>query len=265
MLGVFDSGLGGLSAVKELAKCLPNEDVVYFGDTGRVPYGTRSKNTIIKYALQDARFLMQYRPKAILVACGTVSSVALNALREQFGGPVIGVVEPAVQAALAVTRKKRVAVLGTPATIRSGSYADLLTATDEQVQVKGIPCPLFVPLVENGHIDPLDPIVRAAVAHYLQEAIDFGADTIILGCTHYPLLSAAIGTYVGDKVRLIDAAAETARCLRTMLQEQQMLSETGGEHRFFVSDAPENFADTAKIFLGRDIEKAVEEIDIEKY
>lgn len=265
MLGVFDSGLGGLSAVKEIAKCLPLEDVVYFGDTGRVPYGTRSKNTIIKYALQDARFLMKYQPKAILVACGTVSSVAMPALAEQFEGTVIGVVEPAVKAALAATKKHRIAVLGTPATIRSGSYTGLLTAADERVRVKGIPCPLFVPLVENGHIDPLDPIVRATVAHYLQEAIDFGADTIILGCTHYPLLREAIGTYVGDKVCLIDAAAEAARCLKEVLLENDLLQTDGGKQQFFVSDAPENFADTAKIFLGRDIEEAVEEIDIEKY
>ncbi len=264
MLGVFDSGLGGLSAVKEIAKCLPKEDVVYFGDTGRVPYGTRSKNTIIKYALQDARFLMQYQPKAILVACGTVSSVAMQQLKEQFAGPVIGVVEPAVQAALAATENGKIAVLGTPATIRSGSYAQLLT-TQQGIAVKGIPCPLFVPLVENGHIDPEDPVVRATVAHYLKEALDFGADTIILGCTHYPLLRGAIRAYVGEGVSLIDAAAEAAKCLKQLLTEQELLSESGGAQRFFVSDAPENFADTAKVFLGRDIEKAVEEIDIEKY
>lgn len=265
MLGVFDSGLGGLSAVKEIEKCLPLEDVVYFGDTGRVPYGTRSKNTIIKYALQDARFLMQYRPKAILVACGTVSSVAMQALRDQFGGPVIGVVEPAVKAALSASENGRIAVLGTPATIRSGSYAGLLKAADETVCVKGIPCPLFVPLVENGHIDPADPIVCATVVHYLKEAIDFGADTIILGCTHYPLLHRAIRAYVGEQVHLIDAAAEAAGCLKEMLAEQGLLAQGGGEQHFYVSDAPDNFADTAKIFLGRDIEKAVDEIDIEKY
>ena len=265
MLGVFDSGLGGLSAVKEIAKRLPAEDVVYFGDTGRVPYGTRSKNTIIKYALQDARFLMRYQPKAILVACGTVSSVAMDALRAQFDGPVIGVVEPAVQAALSVSRNRKIAVLGTPATVRSGSYAGLLTAADASVQVKAIPCPLFVPLVENGHIDPDDAIVRATVAHYLSEAIEFGADTIILGCTHYPLLRQAIAAYVGQGVHLIDAAAEAAKCLQALLAQRSLLSAGGGEQRFYVSDAPENFADTAKVFLGRDIEEAVEEIDIEKY
>ena len=265
MLGVFDSGLGGLSAVKELARCLPTEDVVYFGDTGRVPYGTRSKNTIIKYALQDARFLMTHQPKAILVACGTVSSVALEALQAQFDGPVVGVVEPAVRAALAATGNKRVAVLGTPATIRSGSYVKLLCQGDADISVKGIPCPLFVPLVENGHIDPADPIVQAAVAHYLKDAMDFGADTIILGCTHYPLLRAAIRACVGEGVHLIDAAAEAARRLKDVLAQQQLLSARGGEQSFFVSDAPENFADTAKVFLGHDIEKAVEQVDIEKY
>lgn len=265
MLGVFDSGLGGLSSVKEIEKCLPLEDVVYFGDTGRVPYGTRSKNTIIKYALQDARFLMKFDPKAILVACGTVSSVAMKELEQQLKVPVIGVVEPAVEAALRATRKKKIAVLGTPATIHSGSYTGKLTLADPSVQVIGIPCPLFVPLVENGHIDPLDPIVRATVAHYLQDAIDFGADTIILGCTHYPLLRGAIAAYVGEKVHLVDAAAEAADCLKGLLQQKELLSAEGGKQRFYVSDSPEGFADTARVFLGKEIKEAVEQIDIEAY
>ncbi len=265
MLGVFDSGLGGLSSVKEIEKCLPLEDVVYFGDTGRVPYGTRSKKTIVKYALQDARFLMQFKPKAILVACGTVSSVAMQQLQQQLDVPVIGVVEPAVDAALAATENKKIAVLGTPATIHSGSYTGKLTAADAEIQVKGIPCPLFVPLVENGHIDPADPVVRATVAHYLQHAIEFGADTIILGCTHYPLLADAIAAYVGDQVHLVDAAAEAADRLKAVLEQQGLLSVQGGRQRFFVSDSPEGFADTAKVFLGKDIKEAVEQIDIEAY
>lgn len=265
MLGVFDSGLGGLSSVKELAKCLPHEDVVYFGDTGRVPYGTRSKNTIIKYALQDARFLMQFEPKAILVACGTVTSVAMDALQEALPVPVIGVVDAAVDAALKATKNHKIAVLGTPATIHSGSYEKKLKSKSPDTEVLAIPCPLFVPLVENGHIDATDPIVGATVAHYLESALQFGADTIILGCTHYPLLGRAIGTYVGEDVRLINAAAEAAQALKAILSEKNMLATEGGAQRFFVSDYPEGFADTARIFLKKDIKEAVEQIDIGAY
>ncbi|MBR5782929.1 MAG: glutamate racemase [Clostridia bacterium] len=263
MLGVFDSGLGGLSSVKELARCLPKEDVVYFGDTGRVPYGTRSKETIIKYALQDARFLMQFDPKAILVACGTVSSVAMEALQNTLSVPVIGVVDAAVGAALSASKNQKIAVLGTPATIRSGSYRERLLG--QGVQVLSIPCPLFVPLVENGHIREDDPIVKETVAHYLHQALSFGADTIILGCTHYPLLKRAIGTFVGEDVKLINAAAEAAHCLADRLEKDGLLAADGGEQRFFVSDSPEGFADTARIFLKKDIKEAVERIDIEAY
>lgn len=263
MLGVFDSGLGGLSSIKELSKCLPQEDVVYFGDTGRVPYGTRSREIITKYALQDARFLMQFAPRAILVACGTVSSVALEALRESVSVPVIGVVDAAVEATLKATKNNRIAVLGTPATIHSGSYVRKLKEKRKDVEVIAIPCPLFVPLVENGHIDAKDPIVQATVAHYLQAALDFGADTVILGCTHYPLLKRAIGTFIGEEVKLINVAAEAAQEVKNILEETP--AGESGKQRFFVSDSPEGFADTARIFLKKNIKEAVERIDIGIY
>ncbi len=265
MLGVFDSGLGGLSSVKELQKCLPYEDVVYFGDTGRVPYGTRSKSTILKYALQDTRFLMQFNPKAILVACGTVSSVALEQLQTTFDIPIVGVVDAAVSAALKHTKNKKIAVLGTPATIRSGSYEQKIKAQNSAVQTIGIACPLFVPLVENGHIAAEDEIVKATVATYLAKAVEFGADTIILGCTHYPLLKQAIGEYVGENVKLINAAAEAAEAIKEMYENENMSAQQDGQHRFFVSDSPDGFADTARIFLKKDIKEAVEQIDIEAY
>ena len=263
MLGVFDSGLGGLSSIKELSRCLPREDVVYFGDTGRVPYGTRSREIITKYALQDARFLMGFAPRAILVACGTVSSVAMDALRQSVSVPVIGVVEAAVDAALSATKNGKIAVLGTPATVHSGSYVKKLQAKRADVQVIAIPCPLFVPLVENGHIDASNPIVKATVAHYLQAALDFGADTVILGCTHYPLLKRAIGTFIGEEVKLINAAAEAALALKDILEDTP--AGESGNQRFFVSDSPEGFADTARIFLKKDIKEAVERIDIGTY
>lgn len=263
MLAVFDSGLGGLSSVKELSACLPNEDIVYFGDTSRVPYGTRSRDTIIKYAKQDVRFLMQFAPKAILVACGTITSVALPLLKKELNIPIVGVVEAAVKAALKATRNHKIAVLGTPATIRSRSYETGLT--EGGAAVTAIACPLFVPLVENGHISPDDAIVKATVAHYLQKAIDAGCDTIVLGCTHYPLLAEAIGAFVGNDVTLINAAAEAADALKTLLTEQNLLAQSGGKQKFFVSDSTENFAETARIFLQKDIKEAVEQIDIEAY
>lgn len=261
MLGVFDSGLGGLSAVKELTDCLPNEDIVYFGDTGRVPYGTRSKNTILKYAAQDIHFLMQFNPKAILVACGTVTSVALPFLKEQSPVPVVGVVDAAVRSALRQTKNGKIAVLGTPATIRSGSYQQGLKVGGAEVIATA--CPLFVPLVENGHLN--DDIVAATVRCYLKDAVAFGADTIVLGCTHYPLLGQAIASYVGEDVTLINAAAEGAGQLKQLLIKEQLLSADGGRQMFYVSDSTERFAETAKIFLQRDIEEAVKQIDIETY
>ena len=265
MLGVFDSGVGGLSSVKELAKCLPEEALVYFGDTGRVPYGTRSEETIIRYAMQDARFLMEFSPKAILVACGTVSSVALDALQNAFDVPIIGVVAPTAAAAAVATKNRKIAVLGTPATIRSGAYGKQLLQLDPGLEIFSMACPLFVPLVENGHIDPDDPITAAAVAHYLEPVAAFGADTIILGCTHYPLLKQIIGQYVGQQVRLIDAGRESALALKRILTDSGLRSDEGGGQRFFVSDAPADFADTARIFLQKDIREAVKRIDIEKY
>lgn len=265
MIGVFDSGLGGLSSVKELARCLPKEDIVYFGDTGRVPYGTRSKEIITKYALQDARFLMSFAPSAILVACGTVSSVALDALRQNVSVPIVGVVEPTVRAALKATKNKKIAVLGTPATVHSDSYVKALTALDSAAETVSIACPLFVPLVENGHIEPDDPITRPVVEHYLKQAMQFEADTIILGCTHYPLLKQAIGDYVGRKVKLIDAGRESALALKTVLEQKDLLIGEGGTHRFFVSDSPDGFADVARIFLHQDIKEEVEQIDIGAY
>lgn len=265
MIGVFDSGLGGLSSVKELARCLPNEDIVYFGDTGRVPYGTRSKEIISKYALQDARFLMTFSPTAILVACGTVSSVALDDLRQSFDVPIIGVVEPTAESALKITRNKKIAVLGTPATVHSGSYVKALTGMDSAVETLAIACPLFVPLVENGHIEPDDPITRPVVEHYLKQAMEFEADTIILGCTHYPLLKRAIGEYVGDEVKLIDAGRESALALKAVLEQNNLLTGEGGANRFFVSDSPNGFADVARIFLHRDIQEEVKQIDIGAY
>ncbi len=263
-IAVFDSGVGGLTSLKVLEQLLPREDLIYFGDTSRVPYGTRSRETILQYAAQDVRFLRTFDPKAVLIACGTVSSVALDALRETFADlPIFGVVESAVEAALKQSKNKRILVLGTPATIASGSYTERLKAAGATVAATA--CPLFVPLVENGHILPDDPIASHVVEYYLQPMKEFGADTVILGCTHYPLLSDMIGRFMGEGVRLIDVGRESALACQKAVEQDSAPQGAKGSVRFFVSDTAKAFEKTARIFLGRDMKEEVEQIDIQSY
>ena len=187
-IGVFDSGLGGLTAVRELCRLLPGEDVVYFGDTGRVPYGSRSRETIIKYARQDVAFLRTFDLKAILIACGTVSTTALDVLSAENPIPVMGVVEPAARAAARLTRSGNIGLIGTQTSVRSGAYERAIQAENPAVRVIGQPCPLFVPLVENGRFRPGDIVIETVAAEYLAPLKAAGVDTLVLGCTHYPLL-----------------------------------------------------------------------------
>lgn len=265
-IGVFDSGLGGLTAVKELIKCLPNENIVYFGDTGRVPYGTRSKETIIKYAAQDARFLLNHNVKMIIAACGTVSSVA-SSLGEELPVKFSGVLEPTALACAKATKTGSVAVLGTSATINSHSYKKLLEQISPDIKVYEQDCPLFVPLVENGFTDKDDIIVKSVVERYVSQFKNTDVDTVILGCTHYPLLKAAIGEVVGENVKLIDSGRETALYTKKLLKENNLLSESKseGDREFYVSDTPHNFEAVAGRFLGRDMKRTATRIDIEKY
>jgi len=265
-IGVFDSGLGGLTAVKELIKCLPNENIVYFGDTGRVPYGTRSKETIIKYAAQDARFLLNHNVKMIIAACGTVSSVA-SSLGEELPVKFSGVLEPTALACAKATKTGSVAVLGTSATINSHSYKKLLEQISPDIKVYEQDCPLFVPLVENGFTDKDDIIVKSVVERYVSQFKNTDVDTVILGCTHYPLIKAAIGEVVGENVKLIDSGRETALYTKKLLKENNLLSESKseGEREFYVSDTPHNFEAVAGRFLGRDMKRTATRIDIEKY
>ena len=265
-IGVFDSGLGGLTAVKELIKCLPNENIVYFGDTGRVPYGTRSTETIIKYASQDAKFLLTHNVKMIIAACGTVSSVA-SSLGESLPVKFTGVLEPTAKAAAKATKSGNVAVLGTSATINSHSYKNLLENISPDIKVFEQDCPLFVPLVENGFTDKDDIIVKSVVERYVSQFNGTKVDTVILGCTHYPLLKAAIGKALGEKVTLIDSGFETALYTKKLLEEQHLLSDRNeeGTREFFVSDTPHNFEHVAGLFLGKDMKSRASRIDIEKY
>lgn len=265
-IGVFDSGLGGLSAVRELMKVLPKENIVYFGDTGRVPYGNRSRDTIIKYAQQDVNFLLKNNVKAIIAACGTVSSVATS-LSETLPVPFTGVVNPTAVAAAKATKNGRIGVIGTTATINSHSYERKLHEIKPGFEVYERDCPLFVPLVENGFTDPEDIIVKSVVEHYTKELTEKGVDTVILGCTHYPLLSEAIAQALGEGVTLIDSGRATALYTAELLKEQNLESTdpSSGEYRFFVSDTPDNFEKMAGMFLGKDIHHKVTQIDIEEY
>lgn len=266
-IGVFDSGLGGLTAVRELARLLPEEDLVYFGDTGRVPYGGRSRDTIIRYARQDVAFLSTFRPKAIMVACGTVSTTALDALRGEWGVPIYGVVEPAARAAARLTRSGEVGLIGTRATIRSGAYERALAALCPGARVSARPCPLLVPLVENGRYRPGDIVAETVVAEYLSPLKQAGVDTLVLGCTHYPLLKPLISAFMGPRVELVDVGEQCARWVAGQLDGQGLRAgrKGPGRHRFFVSDDSGDFAALASAFLGEDVGDEVEEIDITVY
>ncbi len=263
-IGVFDSGLGGLTAVKELEQVLPRESVVYFGDNGRVPYGSRSREIIRGYARQDMDFLMKKGVKAVLAACGTVSSVAAD-----IGGtlpvPYFDVVSPTARAAAAATRTGRIGVIGTSVTVASGSYEKALRAADPSLAIFPRACPLFVPLVESGFISPEDPVVSLTVERYLAPLREQGVDTLILGCTHYPILRAAIGAVMGPGVVLIDSGREAALALAGRLAELDLLAPEDNPRQadYFVTDNPEGFREVAELFLGHSIESGLRRVTVE--
>lgn len=265
-IGVFDSGLGGLTAVKELERLLPNENIVYFGDTGRVPYGTKSKPTVIKYTKQIVAFLKQYDVKAVLAACGTVGSVA-GEVGRTCGMPYYEVLSATAAAAERQTKSKRIGVIGTPTTIASEAYRGKLLKIDPTLEVFEHSCPLFVPLVENGYISPQDEIVKLVVERSLARLCEQEVDTLILGCTHYPIISEAIANVMGRSVKLINSGGEAAAALAGHLQEKGMLGDkkTKAEIRFFVTDSRESFFQVAEIFLGHSVNGKTEQVDIETY
>ena len=265
-IGVFDSGLGGLTAVRALRRILPEEDLIYFGDTARVPYGGRARETILKYARQDVRFLRSFDLKAILIACGTVSTTSLDTLRAENDLPVVGVVEPTCRRALAVSRTRKVGVIATLASIRSGVYEATLRRLDPAVEVVAKPCPLFVPLVENGRFRPGDMVIETVAREYLEPLRDTGLDTLILGCTHYPLIKTMIGEFMGRNVVLVDPAKTAAHHLERILSERGLKADhPAGQAHFYVSDAPDGFVQTADLFLGEYKGGEVEQIAIDKY
>lgn len=264
-IGIFDSGLGGLTAVKELMHLLPDEPIVYFGDTGRVPYGTKSNEAIIKYAKSDIRFLNTFDLKLVIIACGTVSTIALPHLSGMLSVPIFGVVSAAATAAAKETKNKKVGIIGTNGSIRSGAYARLIAEEDPEIETTSVACPLFVPLVETGHTK--GEIARLAAEEYLESIRDAGVDTLILGCTHYPLLKETIASVMGDGVSLIDPGRVTAGFVKEYLTENGLLCKgpVAHQHRFYVSDCPDDFMELGSAFLNRPIPGGVEKIDIEKY
>ncbi|HON10075.1 MAG TPA: glutamate racemase [Chitinispirillaceae bacterium] len=265
-IGVFDSGLGGLTVAKEIFRLMPGEKIIYLGDTARCPYGGRSDDTIISFGLQDARYLMEQDIKMLIVACNTVSSVALEQIANEIKEiPVIGVVLPGARAAVLRTAERKVGVIGTSATVRTESYARAIQNIDSGIKVYCKACPLFVPLVEEGLTD--NDITRLTAQYYLYEMIDLGVDCLILGCTHYPLLMETIQGTVGTRIQLIDSALWTAKEAQDILNALHALSDEKSNglasSRFIVTDMTHNFSNQASAFLGNQLPE-IEKITLEE-
>jgi glutamate racemase len=250
-VGVFDSGIGGLTVVSAILQTLPNEQVVYLGDTARVPYGPKSPATVVRYSQQIAHWLLEQHVKAIVIACNTATAHALDVLQAECPVPVIGVVQPGARAAVRATRNGRIGVIGTAGTINSSAYHRAIAALAPAASVTGVACPLFVPLVEEGWVD--HPATRLIAETYLAPLRASAVDTLVLGCTHYPLLASVIAGTMGDGVTLVDSAAETARALSECLRERNLersVADAPGAHRFVATDAPDTFRRVGQRFIG---------------
>lgn len=273
-VGVFDSGVGGLTVTREIMRQLPNENMVYFGDTARVPYGSKSKDNIIRYSRQIIRFLQTKNVKAIVIACNTASALALDVVKEETDIPIMGVIVPGAAAAVRVTRNKKIGVIGTEATIRSQMYSKVMKGMLPGVEVIGKPCPLFVPIVEEGFAK--HKIAEEVIDYYLASMKETDIDTMILGCTHYPLLRSRIMKYLGDGISLVNPAYETAMELKKLLTEMDLLNEeessvegdgqicANGSYEFYVSDTADKFKQFANSILPYDI-RTTQRINIEEY
>ncbi|HZR82633.1 MAG TPA: glutamate racemase [Candidatus Binatia bacterium] len=255
-IGVFDSGIGGLTVLQQLSAVLPREQLIYLGDTARLPYGPKSRETVTAFAAECGDFLADRGVKLIVVACNTTSAVALDALRERYPVPVLGVIAPGARAALRATRRGRIGVIGTETTIASGAYERELRAIEPDVEIFTRACPLFVPLAEEGWVD--NDVARRTAALYLASLKRSGIDTLILGCTHYPLLRPAIEDFMGPRVRIVDSAEETAREVRRLLRESRGLRARGrGSASFFVTDTVQRFVRVGEQFYGASVASAV--------
>lgn len=249
-IGIFDSGVGGLTVLREVGRVLPQEDTIYFGDTARVPYGTKSPETVVRYSREITSFLVRRDIKLLVVACNTASAVALNALKREFPIPVVGVIEPGARRAVEVSRSGRIGVIGTAGTIKSSAYSRAIKRLNPAAEVLTRACPLFVPLAEEGWTD--NQVARLTAQLYLQELRDSGVDTLVLGCTHYPLLKGIIGEIMGPDVVLVDSAEETGRTVAEILTKKKLLRPASekGNHHYFVSDIPAGFVRVGNRFLG---------------
>ncbi|HEY5975497.1 MAG TPA: glutamate racemase [Geobacteraceae bacterium] len=249
-IGIFDSGVGGLTVLREIVKALPQEDTIYLGDTARVPYGTKSPETVTRYARQITSFLVSRDIKLLVVACNTASAVCLESLKAEFAIPIVGVIEPGARRAVSVTRSGKVGVIGTAGTIQSSAYTKAIKRLNPEIQVITQACPLFVPLAEEGWTD--NEIARLATRTYLEGLRAEGVDTLVLGCTHYPLLKGVIGEVMGESVTLVDSAEETARTVAAILGSEGLLRPAAeqGNHHYFVTDVPAGFIRVGNRFLG---------------
>lgn len=265
-IGVFDSGVGGLTVAREIMRNLPSERIVYFGDTARVPYGSKSRESIIRFSRQIIHFLQEEHVKAIVVACNTASAYALDEVQKDLDIPIIGVVKPGAKVAADATRNKRIGVIGTKGTIDSNIYADYIHEIDPEITVVGKACPLFVPLVEEGWLK--DPVTVEVAQRYLQELQEQDIDTLVMGCTHYPLLRSVLRELLGEKVTLVNPAYETAQSLKQLLKEMNLdnpgIKEEEFPYRFYVSDLADQFTAFANSILPYDV-SMTKKIDIEKY
>lgn len=265
-IGVFDSGVGGLTVVREIIRQLPDENIVYFGDTARVPYGSKSKNTIIRFSEQIIRFLKTKQVKAIVIACNTASALALDAVRDEFDVPILGVVIPGARAAVDATTNGKVGVVGTEATVQSGMYTKVIQEMNPEIEVIEKACPLFVPLVEEGFKE--HHVTREVIDYYLDSMKKTDIDAMILGCTHYPLLRSKIRAYMGEKIQIVNPAYETAMDLRKLLKEMDMENDgtvtAASRYEFFVSDAAEKFRKFANTVMPFDVPET-NVVNIEEY
>lgn len=263
-IGVFDSGIGGLTVVKEIMNQIPEESIIYFGDTARVPYGSKSQETIITYTRQIIHFLMGKGVKIIVVACNTASALALETIKEEITIPILGVVKPGAKVASDTTKNGKIGIIATEGTIQSGIYNDYINKLNPQVQVYGKPCPLLVPLVEEGLLD--DPVTTEMVRRYTKDLLEKDIDTLVLGCTHYPLLRKTIQKVVGDQIALVNPAYETASRLKDVLIQNDLENKDNVKpnHQFFVSDGAEKFKRFAKTILPCEVIET-KDVNIENY
>jgi len=254
-IGIFDSGIGGLTVVREILRQLPDEDLIYLGDTARVPYGSKSKKTVKAFTLQNSLFLLENDVKMIVIACNTASAVALDFVSSMFKVPVIGVVIPGAGGAVGKTKNKKIGVIGTHSTVLSGAYTAAIRALNAEIEVMSKACPLFVPLAEEGWTS--HQATQMIIEEYLLVFKSNGIDTLVLGCTHYPILKSAISKYLGQSIQLIDSGVETATMTRSVLTENDLLNDphSENEHRYYVTDMPEKFQEIGQRFLGRSLDK----------